>query len=73
MNSSGQVDTLTESLCLQGAQLLFDQFVSPFLIQHAAKFDPVFATTKLVSLLFASAEMMSLMLTLSQLTTSSVG
>lgn len=29
--------------------MIYDQFISPFLVQHAAKFDPVFATTKLVS------------------------
>ncbi len=33
----------------KGAQLLYDTFINPFLTQHAAKFDPIFATTKLVS------------------------
>lgn len=33
----------------KGAQLLYEKFINPFLTQHAAKFDPVFATTKLVS------------------------
>ena len=33
----------------RGAQLLYDTFINPFLTQHAAKFDPIFATTKLVS------------------------
>ena len=32
----------------KGAQLLYEKFINPFLTQHAAKFDPVFATTKLV-------------------------
>ena len=32
----------------KGAQLLYETFINPFLTQHAAKFDPVFATTKLV-------------------------
>ena len=32
----------------KGAQLLYEKFINPFLSQHAAKFDPVFATTKLV-------------------------
>lgn len=31
----------------KGAQLLYERFINPFLTQHAAKFDPVFATTKL--------------------------
>ncbi|KAL3145154.1 hypothetical protein ABBQ38_001755 [Trebouxia sp. C0009 RCD-2024] len=31
----------------KGAQLLYEKFINPFLTQHAAKFDPVFATTKL--------------------------
>ena len=35
----------------RGAQLLYDTFINPFLTQHAAKFDPIFATTKLVSVL----------------------
>lgn len=42
---------LTGVCRMQGAQLLYDQFILPFLTQHAAKFDPVFATTKLVSLI----------------------
>ena len=33
----------------KGAQLLYETVINPFLTQHAAKFDPVFATTKLVS------------------------
>lgn len=33
----------------RGAQLIYDKFINPFLTQHAAKFDPIFATTKLVS------------------------
>lgn len=33
----------------KGAQLLYESVITPFLTQHAAKFDPVFATTKLVS------------------------
>ena len=33
----------------KGAQLLYETVITPFLTQHAAKFDPVFATTKLVS------------------------
>lgn len=32
----------------KGAQLLYERFINPFLSQHAAKFDPVFATTKMV-------------------------
>ena len=32
----------------KGAQLLYETFINPFLSKHAAKFDPVFATTKLV-------------------------
>lgn len=32
----------------KGAQLLYESVITPFLTQHAAKFDPVFATTKLV-------------------------
>ncbi|DBA90806.1 hypothetical protein WJX77_010212 [Trebouxia sp. C0004] len=31
----------------KGAQLIYDTFINPFLTQHAAKFDPIFATTKL--------------------------
>ena len=37
----------------KGAQLLYETVITPFLTQHAAKFDPVFATTKMVSNLFA--------------------
>ena len=33
----------------KGAQLIYDSFINPFLTQHAAKFDPIFSTTKLVS------------------------
>ena len=37
-------------LCLlQGAQYLFDHYISPFLKHHAAKLDPVFASTNTVS------------------------
>lgn len=36
----------------KGAQLLYEAFINPFLSKHAAKFDPVFATTKLVSFLY---------------------
>lgn len=33
----------------KGAQLLYETVITPFLTQHAAKFDPVFASTKMVS------------------------
>lgn len=38
----------------KGAQLIYERFINPFLTQHAAKFDPVFATTKLVRHTIAS-------------------
>ena len=41
---------LFHTLCLlQGAQYLFDHYISPFLKHHAAKLDPVFASTNTVS------------------------
>ena len=41
---------LSQMLCLlQGAQYLFDHYISPFLKHHAAKLDPVFASTNTVS------------------------
>ena len=41
---------LSETLCLlQGAQYLFDHYISPGLKHHAAKLDPVFASTNTVS------------------------
>ena len=33
----------------KGAQLLYETVITPFLTQHAARFDPVFATAKMVS------------------------
>ena len=41
---------LFQMICLlQGAQYLFDHYISPFLKLHAAKLDPVFASTNIVS------------------------
>lgn len=36
-------------LVAQGAQLLFESFVRPFLVQYASKIDPIFKTTQQAS------------------------
>lgn len=34
----------SKDILLQGAQLIFEKFIKPFMMQYASKIDPVFAT-----------------------------